>query len=394
LSKYVFVHAELISIGKFFDYKMLTPSAKRNISRIIPFGLIWFVLGLVFVIVEMSALSGLEQRPSAAISAAIEMDLTIFIFGTLTNVILGLLIGTVEVLYLNHLLAKKSFTKKLLYKLLFYVLIMFMFIVIAYPIAASMELNTNILDQRVWDRLFLFITSSTHLSTDLQLTVQLGVSLFYAEISENIGHGIMINFFTGKYHSPTEEKRIFMFLDMKSSTSIAEKLGHIKYFELLREYYFDLSDAVIKYSGEIYQYVGDEIVVSWKYKAGIKNNNCIKCFFAMKEDLNKRVDWYHENFGLAPTFKAGFHFGKVTTGEIGALKKEIIFTGDVLNSTARIQGLCNQFNVDILISGDLKESLNLDSKYLIKSFGRKELRGKIVNIELYTIVSNNEKVFS
>jgi adenylate cyclase len=232
----------------------------------------------------------------------------------------------------------------------------------------------------------MFLTSFTHLSTDLQLAGQLGASLFYAEISENIGHGILINFFTGKYHSPTEEKRIFMFSDMKSSTTIAEKLGHIKYFELLREYYSDLSESIIEYSGEIYQYVGDEIVVSWKYKDGIENNNCIKCFFAMKEDLRKRSDWYNKNFGLLPTFKAGFHFGKVTTGEIGALKKEIIFTGDVLNSTARIQGLCNQYKVDLLISNDLIKNLDLGSEFQIKSLGKIELRGKIENLELYTIV--------
>jgi len=69
-------------------------------------------------------------------------------------------------------------------------------------------------------------------------------------------------------------------------------------------------------------------------------------FFAMKEDLRKRADWYNKDFGLLPAFKAGLHFGKVTTGEIGALKKEIIFTGDVLNTTARIQGLCNHHKVD------------------------------------------------
>lgn len=172
---------------------------------------------------------------------------------------------------------------------------------------------------------------------------------------------------------------------MKSSTTIAEKLGHIKYFELLSEYYFDLSEAIIKYSGEIYQYIGDEIVVSWKYKDGVENNNCIGCFFSMKEDLGKRVNWYTKYFGLLPTFKAGFHYGKVTIGEIGALKKEIVFTGDVLNSTARIQGLCNQYKVDILISDDLKKILNLDSEFQIKSLGKNEIRGKKENMELYTI---------
>ena len=265
---------------------------------------------------------------------------------------------------------------------------LFVITIITFPIAASLELNTTIFDSRVWDKLFLYLTSFTHLSTDLQSTVALALSIFYFEISENIGHGILINFFTGKYHSPTVEKRIFMFTDMKSSTTIAEKLGHIKYFELLKEYYVDLSEAIIEHSGEIYQYVGDEIVVSWMYKEGIKYNNCIKCFFAMKEDLKKREKWYLDRFGLFPDFKAGLHFGQVTTGEIGALKKEIIFTGDVLNSTARIQELCNDYKVNLLVSDDLIKGLNLESEFHIKSLGKNELRGKIKNIELYTIVKD------
>ena len=165
---------------------MLSPKIKRNISRIIPFGLIWFVIGLVFFIVETAATGGLDQRPSVAI----EINLQIFIFGTLANTILGLFVGSVEVLYLNQVFAKKSLTRKILYKTLFYVWIMFMIIVIAYPIAASMELNTNILDKRVWNKLSMFLTSFTYLSTVLQLAVQLGVSIFYSEISEHIGHGI------------------------------------------------------------------------------------------------------------------------------------------------------------------------------------------------------------
>ncbi len=165
---------------------MLSPKIKRNISRIIPFGLIWFVIGLVFFIVETAATGGLDQRPSVAI----EIDFKIFIFGTLATTILGLFVGSVEVLYLNRVFAKKSLTRKILYKTLFYVCIIFMIIVIAYPIAASMELNTNILDKRVWNKLSVFLTSFTYLSTVLQLAVQLGVSIFYSEISEHIGHGI------------------------------------------------------------------------------------------------------------------------------------------------------------------------------------------------------------
>ena len=211
------------------------------------------------------------------------------------------------------------------------------------------------------------------------------VSQFYTEVSENIGHGVLNNFFTGKYHAPTEEERIFMFLDMRSSSTIAENLGHVRYFEMLREYYSDMSEAIIEHSGEIYQYVGDEIIVTWPLGRGLKENNCVECFFAIQAAVKKQSKKYTERFGVLPSFKAGIHMGKVTTGEIGDIKKEIIFTGDVLNTTSRIQGLCNIYNVDILISEKLMSHLNLKSQFQIKAFGENELKGKDEKIELFTI---------
>jgi class 3 adenylate cyclase len=143
---------------------------------------------------------------------------------------------------------------------------------------------------------------------------------------------------------------------------------------MLREYFPHLSAHIVKYSGEIYQYVGDEVVVSWKLKNGLQNNNCIKCFFAMKDEIEKQVENYHAHFGLSPQFKAGLHVGKVTTGEIGVIKKDIIFTGDVLNTTARIQGLCNNYEVDILISDPLMKKLELQSQFQVKALGENQLR--------------------
>jgi adenylate cyclase len=109
----------------------------------------------------------------------------------------------------------------------------------------------------------------------------------------------------------------------------------------------------------------------------------------MKADLMAKSEWYREEYGVAPDFKAGLHIGSVTTGEIGALKKEIIFTGDTLNATARIQGLCNQLEVDLLISGDLLSQLQLDTRVEVESLGPCELRGKTKRVELHTIKSLN-----
>jgi adenylate cyclase len=210
----------------------------------------------------------------------------------------------------------------------------------------------------------------------------ISISLFISDVIDNIGMEAMKNFFIGKYHKPIEEERIFMFLDMNSSTAIAEKLGHLKYFELLNQYYSDISEAIIQSSGEIYQYAGDEVVVSWQKDR--TNNNWILCFTNICDIFKKESNNYISAFGLVPGFKAGFHFGKVTTGEIGVIKKEIIFTGDVLNTTARIQGKCKSFNVDNLISEDLVNITSKNSHLKFKEIGECELRGRDAKIRLYT----------
>ncbi len=361
--------------------KTLSPKTKRNILRILPFGVIWFLFSQIFLISDYTAVGNFSDVPDTAI----KLDAGIYLFSILAVTMLGLLVGSIELVYLNDRFVKKSLSQKIIYKTLCYALLLFAVTVITFPIAASMELDTNLVDKQVWDKLSSFLISKTGLSNAIQLGTMLGVSLFYAEISEHMGHGVLTNFFTGKYHRPREEIRIFMFSDMKSSTHIAEQIGHIQYFELLRAYYADLSDSIISYGGEIYQYVGDEVVVSWPAPYGLKNRNCINCFFAMKKALRKKADWYQMHFGVVPDFKAGLHLGPVTTGEIGVLKKEIIFTGDVLNATARIQGLCNHYSVEVLISGDLLKHLEKGKAFKVQSLGQSELRGKTQEVELFTL---------
>ena len=174
---------------------------------------------------------------------------------------------------------------------------------------------------------------------------------------------------------------------MKSSTTIAEDIGHAEYFRMLKEYFSDLTNPIIEHFGEIYQYAGDEIVVTWTLKKGTANNHCVKCFFEMKRVIQNQKIKYQNQFGIVPEFKAGFHSGKVITGEIGVIKKEIIFTGDVLNTTARIQSLCNGYGVDLLISGDLIRQLNLQPPFEMKAMGKNELRGRGEKIDLFTILA-------
>jgi adenylate cyclase len=237
----------------------------------------------------------------------------------------------------------------------------------------------------VWTRLSAFVISDASLGTVVQLTASLVASLFYAEISEHMGPHVLRNFLTGRYHTPRPEGRIFLFSDMKASTRIAERLGHARYFALLRAYYDALADAIVTHGGEVYQYIGDEIVVSWPEAAGLRDGACVRCVLAMKRDLARQADALEARFGVAPDFRAGLQIGPVTTGEIGALKREIVFTGDVLNQTARIQALCRTLGADVVVGGALRDRLAASEAWSFRALGAHVLRGKDRTVELFAV---------
>ncbi|MEP7170428.1 MAG: adenylate/guanylate cyclase domain-containing protein, partial [Bacteroidota bacterium] len=150
--------------------------------------------------------------------------------------------------------------------------------------------------------------------------------------------------------------------------------GAIAYHRFMNNYFFDIADPIVESKGEIYQYVGDEVVISWKKKKGIKNSNCVECFFRIYRRIESLKEEYMKEFGIVPGFKAGVHIGEAVIGEIGDAKKEIAFMGDVLNTTSRIQAQAKAWNKPLLISEDLFLILNssgqLNSHYIIEFMGK------------------------
>lgn len=361
---------------------MTNPVIKRKIQRILPYGIIWFIAGMVYTLLERGLLGSSGQYYSTGNPYNFSRSLMITPIAAL---LMGFLMGTIETIYLNKRLNQNTLGKKILYKSLIDLTVILVFIVLTTLIANSLELGVSLLDKKVISYLTAFLGNYAFISVSLYMILIIVITQFYMEVREHIGPSVLANFLSGRYHRPIEEDRIFMFLDMRSSTLIAEQLGHLRYFDLLRQYYSDLSDALIAHEGEVYQYVGDEMVLTWNLNKGLQNNNCLQCFYSMKKSLQQQSHFYQQKFGVVPGFKAGLHWGRVTTGEIGVLKKEIIFTGDVLNTTARIQSLCNDFKTELLISGELISKLNEEQEHAFHSLGIQQLRGREEPVQLFTV---------
>ena len=241
----------------------------------------------------------------------------------------------------------------------------------------------------VQDSLWETVLNSPYQKTAIILVIYTGIaSMFFnliRQMNNMYGPGILYNLMMGKYHRPKEEERIFMFLDLKSSTTYAERLGHVLYSELIQDCFFDLTETVDQHEVEIYQYVGDEAVLTWKVEDGLKDANCINAFFTFDATIQRRADYYFNKYGLVPAFKAGVNLGLVMVAEVGVIKKEIAYHSDVLNTAARIQGRCNEFSKQVLISEALKKRLQLPIEMKTEMMGTLILKGKKEKITIYSV---------
>ncbi len=105
----------------------------------------------------------------------------------------------------------------------------------------------------------------------------------------------------------------------------------------------------------------------------------------MKMHIERKKEKYLQQYGLIPSFKAGIHCGKVVVGEVGIIKRDITYSGDVLNTTSRIQSMCKEFNVEVIASTDLLTELEMINNFRIETLGAIKLRGKQKEVWLNTI---------
>jgi adenylate cyclase len=298
---------------------------------------------------------------------------------------LGLVFGLME-LFLLPVFEKRfrrwPFTWIFFFKTVLYTIII-------YVVTIAIMTIAGVAEGRTVKELAYHLTSLDHYSLVAYTLVVYAVMVFFLQVNHLLGEGVLWKFLRGKYHQPREEERIFMFLDMKSSTTIAEQLGHVKFYALLNELFHEISQPVLETKAEIYQYVGDEVILTWPVKNGLENSNCIKAFFLFQEKLRINSENYRRNFGVVPSFKAGLHSGTVISAQIGDLKREIVYNGDVLNTASRIQNECNTYQKDCLISGTLRDSLRHLNGFVWEKINTVTLRGKETEVELFSVVNSH-----
>jgi len=307
----------------------------------------------------------------------------------LKGAIIGFMISFVssvfEIYVFQNNFKKLKFISALLIRTGFYIFIISFSVVIVWIVHESSINNYSLLDSLMSNDFRNFIFNG-----DFKNIFIFGITFsflmnFIWQINILLGRKVLLNYISGKYHKPRLEKRMFMFIDLTSSTAIAEKLGPVDYHKFINKYFFDIDEVIVSNKADVYQYVGDEVIISWINDRGFENLNCLNCFFEMRKCIEYLSENYLNTFSIIPEFKAGLHYGEVVTGEIGDSKKEIVFHGDVLNTASRIQAQSKTLGKGLLVSEDVIKKMELNGRYRKESMGKFRLRGKEQDITLYSI---------
>ncbi|TAJ34154.1 MAG: adenylate/guanylate cyclase domain-containing protein [Reyranella sp.] len=214
-----------------------------------------------------------------------------------------------------------------------------------------------------------------------------GISLIFAtamslsanlviEMGRLLGYGTLRSLLTGRYVQPHAEQRVFLLIDMKGSTTLAERLGALRFHALLNDFFRDITEAALECDGEIHKYVGDEAILTWPAGDALTGGDCLACPFVARDLIASNAGKYLARFGVVPEFRASLHCGEIVTGEIGDMRREIAHVGDTLNVAARLLEAAKELGRDVLVSADLLAAAPLPAGLTVEPLPMLAVRGR------------------
>ena len=267
----------------------------------------------------------------------------------------------------------------------------------------AVRVGSKIVDQLINNPHFvgsdLWRAISPHLKAPLipiQLTVANGLLILVLvilllQLSRLVGERSFRDIALGRYHRPRTEERFFLFIDIVGSTSLAERIGPIAVHRFLDRVFQVASDPIDDYEGEVYQYVGDEIVITWTVSEGGADARPLACYFAIGQALTAAAEDFQGEFDTVPQLRAALHAGSVVSGEVGGSRRAIVFHGDVMNTTSRIENATRDLQRPFLVSEDALNRLECKEAYNLADLGPQPLRGRSAPLRLYAVALGSDQ---
>jgi len=175
-----------------------------------------------------------------------------------------------------------------------------------------------------------------------------------------------------------------LFADIRSFTSMTEKMRPEDVVDLLNTYLSGLSEIVFKYEGTVDKYIGDCVMAV--FGAPILHDNDIERAIlsaiemqVLVEDINK----HRAELNLGSVrIGVGINFGVVIAGNMGSMDRmDYTVIGDVVNTASRLEGLAK--GGQILVTKSVYDEV----KYLVEGgyIDRIIVKGKAKPVDVYEV---------
>ena len=177
------------------------------------------------------------------------------------------------------------------------------------------------------------------------------------------------------------------FSDIRSFTSISEKLEPEEVVEFLNEYMTRMIECVNQTFGVVDKFIGDAIMAVWgaPVSRGNDTENAINGALMMRKSL---IEFNADRGGAhKPIIKigAGINSGPVLAGQIGSTERmEYTVIGDAVNLASRIEALNKPFGTDILISENAYETVK--SIFRVQPMKKITVKGKSDPQQIYAVI--------
>lgn len=178
-----------------------------------------------------------------------------------------------------------------------------------------------------------------------------------------------------------------LFSDIRSFTTLTEKLPPQELTQLLQEYFNEMTEEVIASEGVVDKFIGDAIMAFWGAPIDQPDqaNRAVKTAINMVKRLKVLQEkWTKEGYPVLD-IGIGINLGVATVGNFGSQQRfDYTVIGDAVNAASRIEGLNKKFDSHIIISESTLKQLSM--KVDTKDLGRVQVKGKEEMLRVYEVL--------
>lgn len=346
----------------------MTGKQYLNRRQLALYGLTGVILGLIYI----SLVNGFSR-------------LYPFINGICIGLLLGLMIGALEVYVFYPKLKQNSFLLMLSIRVMVYTVSIILIILAIVTVSRAIRNGQPFLIALQSEESKNYILHGNFRYAIIFTGIATVLVNFARLISFKIGRGILTDFFLGRYHQPKQRERIFVFIQIINAGVVLRNSRIEAYHQFVNELFREISITAMRHNGYVYEYVDDQIILYWKSDQRSWPSAIVNFYQDVRRSVKGQENYYLKIYNLIPVLQWGAHGGKVIQAEIGEIKTEIVFHGDVLNTAARIATLERADKDALIFSHYVFEGIRNPKELNIIPIGTIELRGRLQSVPCYSL---------